>query len=193
MASGVEQKYKYYAMIDGEQRGPFDLEQLGEAGVRPSTYIWRKGMTDWQKAEDDADVCRYFRNRLYDIMHPVSSPAPIVNETSNIQSNNPNPSPSRFDYYLKDTGEQLPSLDEIDSRQNTEVPPVSMIGYAWLVTFLCFPPTGIVALIYAYKSKASWKAGEHSLAHDYSRSAKMMTGISFFLGLILYSFLIAFI
>ena len=61
---------KYFAIIEGEKQGPFELEQLAEAGVRPSTYVWCKGMADWEKAENVADICRMYRGRLYDLLHP---------------------------------------------------------------------------------------------------------------------------
>ena len=185
---------KYYAMIDGEQRGPFELEELPSVGVRPSTYIWCKGMSDWEKAEENADVCRLFRNRLYDIMHPTpadedslsNDPYKIRNES---ETDKPKAYPSRFDYYLKDSDQKLPTLEEIDSKTDIKNPPVSMVGYAWLVTILCFFPTGIIALINAYRSKKEWKSGNPELSHDYCRSAKMWTGITFFIGLIAYSLL----
>lgn len=184
-------------MLDGERKGPFELEDLPAAGVRPSTYIWTKGMPDWQKAEDNPDVCRLFRNRLYDIMHPsapvFSSPEEMEKYRVREDEHQPRQARSRFDYYLQQTGESLPSLEEIDARENTEVPPINMIGYAWLVTLLCFFPTGIAALIFAYRSKQQWKSGNHILAHGYCRSAKMWTGISFFIGLIFYAFLFAFL
>ena len=187
---------KYYAMIDGEQKGPFELEQLPDAGVRPSTYIWHKGLPDWQKAEEDPDICRLYRNRLYDIMHP----SPISPGVSTTEGDVESPEQteerqgrSRFDVYLQQSGERLPTLEEIEKRENTDIPPLNMIGYAWLVTLLCFFPTGIAALYYAYKSKQQWKAGNSILAHGYCRSAKMWTGISFFMGMILYAFLIALI
>lgn len=189
---------KYYAIIDGVQKGPFTLEELPGAGVRPSTYIWTKGMKDWQQAEENADVCRLFRNHLYDIMHPAEAVNPISVETPDdrwkIKPDAPKGHyPSRFDKYLEESGEApLPTLEEIEAQKDTQTPPVSMIGYAWIVTLLCFFPTGIVALVYAYKSKKAWKSGENSLSHDYCRSAKMWTGISFFIGLIGYGFLLAF-
>lgn len=183
---------KFYAMIEGEQKGPLELEELPEIGVRPSTYIWCKGLTNWQKAEDNAEICRFYRNRLYDIMHPTPQSTQLSKEE--IPPEIPiNPSPTRFDHYLKDSPEQIPTLEEIESRENTDVAPMSMIGYAWLVTFLCFPPTGIVAIVNAYRSKSEWKAGNSKAAHDYCRMAKMWTGITFFLGLIFYAFLFAFI
>lgn len=187
---------KYFVMINGEQQGPYDLEQLPEVGVRPSTYVWCKGKDNWEKAEDDADVCRLFRNRLYDLMHPtpVKTDPDINSPFNNSQAlDNINLSPTRFDHYLKDDPEaHIPTLEEIDSLENTERPPVSILPYAWLVTLLCFPPTGIIAIVFSYKSKKAWKEGNNKLAYDYHRSAKMWTGISLFLGFILYAFIAAF-
>ena len=186
---------KYYAMIDGEQKGPFTLEELPGAGVRPSTYIWCKGMPDWQPAEENADVCRLFRNHLYDLMHPGQGIDLSKDELEKykVKQDEPaGPPPTRFDRYLQETGnDPLPSLEEIDSGKDTSTPPVSMIGYAWLVTFLCCPPTGIVALIFAYKSRKAWNQGQNELAHDLNRKAKMWTGISFFIGIIGYGLFLA--
>ena len=187
---------KYYAMIDGEQKGPFSLEELPAAGVRPSTYIWCKGMSDWQKAEENADVCRLFRNHLYDIMHPGDTP--VLNSQEELDKykiqpdSPPDPHRSRFDRYLQETGnDPLPTLEEIDAQNDKSTPPVSMIGYAWLVTIFCFFPTGIVALIYSYKSKKSWKTGDNNSAHEFGRRAKMWTGVTFFIGVICYGLFLA--
>lgn len=183
-------------MIDGEQKGPFELEELPAAGVRPSTYIWCKGLPDWQKAEDNPDVCRLFRNRLYDIMHPgdaiFKSPEEMEKYKVQPDSKEPKNYPSRFDYFLKDTDQSIPTLEEVDAMEDKGHEPISMIPYAWLVTIFCFIPTGIVALYYAYKSKKDWKAGNKEMAHDSSRSAKMWTGISIFIGLICYAFFFSF-
>ena len=184
---------RYYAMIDGVQKGPYSLEELPAAGVRPSTYIWCKGLSDWQKAEDNADVCRLFRNHLYDLMHP-QDPTPSDLDVYKVKpDSSPQPGRTRFDQYLQETGETLPTIEEIESRRDISRPPVSMVMYAWLVTlFFCFP-LGIVALVYAYKSKNAWRSGQNAMAHEFNRSAKMWTGISFFVGLIGYAFLFAFV
>ena len=68
---------KYYAIINDVQRGPFNLDELSDAGVRPSTYVWCKGMQDWEKAEDVADICRMFRIRISNLMHPSWEEAPV--------------------------------------------------------------------------------------------------------------------
>lgn len=188
---------KYYAMIDGVQKGPFSLEELPAQGVRPSTYIWCKGMDEWQKAEDNPDVCRLFRNHLYDIMHPGVQQVFKSQEEMDkykIQPDAPKDTHrSRFDRYLEETGnDPLPTIEEIDSNKDTGIPPVNMIGYAWLVTILCFFPTGIVALVYSYKSKNAWNNHDNARAHEFSRQAKMWTGITFFIGVICYGVFLSF-
>ncbi len=55
---------KYFAMIDGRQYGPMEIEDMVKEGVRPDTYVWCKQMADWERAEDVPDICRYFRQRL---------------------------------------------------------------------------------------------------------------------------------
>ena len=44
----------YFAMVDGEKVGPFPLEEMADRGVGPDTYIWTKGMDDWEPAGDNA-------------------------------------------------------------------------------------------------------------------------------------------
>ncbi|MDE6290614.1 MAG: DUF4339 domain-containing protein [Muribaculaceae bacterium] len=55
---------RYFAMIDGRQYGPMELDDMVREGVRPETYVWCKGMTDWIQASEVPDICRYFRQRL---------------------------------------------------------------------------------------------------------------------------------
>ncbi|MCH5229932.1 MAG: CD225/dispanin family protein [Muribaculaceae bacterium] len=187
---------KYYAMLDGEQKGPFTLEELPKVGVRPSTYIWTKGMHDWQKAEENADVCRLFRNHLYDVMHPVAVPAKDIQTDLDkykvLPDSEKGPAPTRFDKFLQEAGEDpLPTLEEIEDKKDKTIPPMSMIGYAWLVTIFCCLPTGIVALVYAYKSKRLWNAHDNILSYEYNRKAKLWTGVSFFIGIIGYGLFMA--
>ncbi len=59
---------KFFAMIDGRQVGPIALEDIVEAGVRPDTYVWAKGMSDWAHASDVPDICRFFRLRLAGVL-----------------------------------------------------------------------------------------------------------------------------
>ena len=61
-------------MIDGRQIGPIELDDIAEAGVRPDTYVWCKGMPDWQEASEVPDICRFFRLRLAGVLPPDGLP-----------------------------------------------------------------------------------------------------------------------
>lgn len=196
----------YFAMIDGEQRGPYELEQLPEAGVRPDTYVWCKDMDGWEKAEDVADICRFFRQRIFDLMHP-QAPRPQAPAQSGEGQQPPfDQVPLRYRYFFRQSG-QTPEIPP-EPTPDTSVPPMSTMLVATLLTIFCFPPTGLVAIYYSMMARKAWGEASRSEArnsrrlysdqereelrkeaHDYSRQAKMWIGITFFLGIILYAFL----
>ena len=159
---------RYFAMIDGERVGPLELSQLVEAGVRPSTYVWCKDMADWEKAEDVADICRYFRGHIHDLMHPSA----------------PQPEPPRD--CAAGRMEGPPAGDTRDY----SVPPRSMLFPAIVATLLCFPPTGLVAIFLSVKSSKAWKHGDRKDAHEVADAARMWMGITFFMGFIVYAFML---
>lgn len=190
---------RYFAILDGEEKGPFSLEQLAEAGVRPDTFVWCKGMGDWQKAEEVADICRFYRQRIFDLMHPTK-PAPDSDSDSYNEDSGPDGIRNSSMRMM-----QLPMPEEI---VDTSHAPVSTMFLAILSTLICFPITGCVAVFYSMKSTRAWAEAQRSnmksskhlysdserenlkrLAHDYNRSAKMWIGITFFLGMMLYAFL----
>ncbi len=43
---------KFYAFINGEQRGPYTIDQLAALEITPDTDVWTKGMDDWMPAGD---------------------------------------------------------------------------------------------------------------------------------------------
>lgn len=177
---------KYFAMIEGEQRGPYTLQELSDAGVTPDTYIWCKGMTDWQKARDNADVCRAFRQRIFDMMHPSQRPQEPEKTDSDAQADDRNLDsipPVFRRYFIKNPELKIgePTNTEPDySRQ-----PRSLLPEAILVTLLCCPATGFVAIYFAVRTTKMWKEGKQEEAYDLNRKARMWIGITFFLGLIL--------
>lgn len=198
---------RYFAMIDGERRGPYELEQLSDAGVRPDTYVWCKGMADWEKAEDVADICRHFRRRIFDMMHPSSPPGLPATPVREPDDSDPYADvPLRYREMVRRSGDTPDGFtpDEPD----TSRPPAPTLFLAVLMTLFCFPLTGFVAIYYSYQSRRAWEESQRSeakkskqlysndergelrrQAHDYERQAKMWTGITFFLGLILYALL----
>lgn len=197
---------RYYAMIDRERRGPFELNELADAGVRPETYVWCKGMKDWEKAEDVADICRFYRQHIFDLMHPSASPVESEMRQPGFQEEDPYESvPLRFRNIVRKSGE-IPGA-KLDSDPDITRPPAPTLMLSLFLTLFCFPITGLVAIYYSYKARSSWQESQRSesgnsgklyndkeredlrkMAHDYDRQAKMWVGITFFLGLIFYAF-----
>ncbi len=195
-------------MIDGERRGPFELNQLADAGVRPGTYVWCKGMADWEKAEDVADICRHFRQRIFDMMHPSSNPVRVRTQVKSQQeADGEDPYaqvPMRFREMVRRSGENPDGFRE--EEPDTMSPPAPTLFISIFLMFFCFPITGLVAVYYSYKARQAWAEATRSeskqekplytdseredlrrLAHDNERQAKMWIGITFFLGIILYT------
>lgn len=184
---------KYFARINRETQGPFTLSQLIDAGVRPSTYVWTKEMDDWQRASDVADVCRAMRLRLAGLPVPgeetVSSG--VANGTPGINSRT-----SEIDRLSLRNFYGIPEPDaKID--YNIKPQGVSMF-MAVMVAFLCFPFTGILAIWFAFKFNNLWHKSERDnissdeqrrlrvSAYEQARMYRMMIGISFSLGCIMY-------
>lgn len=157
---------KYFAIIDGEQKGPYTLEELHAAGVTPETYIWCKEMPDWRQASEVGDVCRYFRQHLSGTLPKRDGTAATV--TSEAED-------SRQEIF--------PELPEAGYRDdNIEEAPRNILIYAVLATIFCCPVSGIMAILFSIRTNRLWKEGKKEESHDAFRKARLWTGVTFFLG-----------
>lgn len=206
---------RYFAMIDGERRGPFELSQLAEAGVRPDTYVWCKDMADWEKAEDVADICRFYRRRIFDMMHP---PERKTADAEASQAENPVNAattddpyadvPLRFRQMVRRSDIPPETFRKEEEQADLSRPPMPTLFLSIVMTLFCFPVTGLVAAYYSYKARKAWQESARSEskngkglysddertrlrkdAHDFERQAKMWIGVTFFLSIILYALL----
>lgn len=191
---------RYFAMIEGERRGPFSLEELHSAGVRPDTYVWCKGMDDWEKAEDVADICRFYRQRIFNLMHPDSTSKEEPSEKTDNKSSDPYDSfPIRFRHFVQKAGAD-PTING-EEEPDPAHRPTSLVPLAIVLMLMCNTITGIVALFYAIKSRKAWNEAHRGTqdhnkelysdserqalsrqAHEYARLARMWCGITFFTG-----------
>ncbi len=195
---------KYFAMIGGRQQGPFGLDELHDAGVTPDTYVWCKEMDDWQPAAEVADICRYWRQRLAGTLPGQNRHEDVPSSSGDDSAGGPeNPAGSRF---INRFGvPDLPPADSLFEPDDPSVPPKTMLVPAVIATLACCPVTGFMAIYYAVLTRRCWTASQGGMkegapdpgemrrqAYEASRNAKMWTGITFFLGLILWAFLISF-
>lgn len=162
-------KMTYYAMISGRQQGPFTLDQLVEIGISPDTYVWCKGMADWQPADEVADICRAFRLHIVNLQHPApvrKTDQPIAEPGEESDARNYEP--------MYDPAEHDPASP----------PPSGMLVVAILVTLFCFTPTGLAAIYYAVRTQRSYRKSLTQDMCDSIRHYKMWVGITLFLGLV---------
>lgn len=184
-------------MIDDRCQGPFNLEEFKDAGICPDTYVWCKTMTDWAQAIEVDEINRYFKEML--AQKNVRTDNQSVRQQGCSNDN-------YITRYFARHGIEFRIPEETESFD--EPPRVSVVT-AILVTLFCFPFTGFVALYYTVKSRKEWENAMRSesdmnrrlytsderrdykrFAHHYAAMAKMWTGISFFMGFILYAIII---
>ena len=177
------------------------LTELLNAGIRPTTYVWCKGMADWTRASDVPDICRAMRRALAGLDPETGrerqQPATEQSEVSPAKIFDPeNPPSNRREMaeYLRQAIEE----SERNSRSDYSVPPQGVsIFLAVVATILCFPVTGLVAIWFAYRCKLHWAQSRQEAvgsqerdllqrrAHDDARLFRMMLGITFSIGVIM--------
>lgn len=193
---------QFFAIINGQQCGPYHLEELADKGVTPDTYVWCKGMDDWQLARDNADICRLFRRRIIDSQHPGSAPQVVIPDTlkgGSRKSEQPQMQdpeelqdiPLRFRHHVQKSGE-MPG-EPLNQEPDLSEQPPSLLLPAILAAVLCSPIIGIVAIVFATKSSSAWREGNAKAAWEYCRKAKMWIGLTIFIGLILNVLLMKFV
>lgn len=198
---------KYFAIIDGEQRGPYSLNEMREAGVMPQTYVWCKDMERWQQAKDVADICRYYRQRLFELSHPSVAEVDKIdasgtNNNTGVAGADGNASQENGGFFFaRNFGVDIDELNSEKDYQQRVPKDMRLLAVASVV-FLFFP-TGLGACYYAWQSRRLWNkycsldSGSAEgdvlarMAHNYCRLAKMLVGISFFLGIINYATVIS--
>lgn len=199
-------------MLSDRCQGPFTLDELAAAGVRPDTYVWCKEMSDWQRADEVADICRYFRQRIVALQHPeprlpdVTAQQPV----DNTPEEDPYEAvPPSFRYMVRRSGEAPPdpkAIEDPAEHDPATPPPSGMLVTAILAMLFCFPITGAVAVYFAVKARNTWAEASRSHSKtsrelysdmertelrnamaDAVRHCKMWTGITVFLGLVIYA------
>lgn len=203
---------KYFAMIDGACKGPYTLVELAEAGVTPSTYVWSKGMKDWEKAEEVADICRFFRQRIASLQHPGTIVMPGQEDTpaskaevkpddglTDEERKRLEEIPQSYRGFVYRSGQipTQPPRNNIDINQE----PRSFLLIAVLATILCCPIIGFIAIYFSFRTRTLWRQAVSEVnnenasilkqkAHDASRKARMWTGITICIGIMIGGFFI---
>ena len=62
---------QYYLSLNGQQLGPFEVNQLPANGLTPDAYVWTEGMANWMHASEVPELASLFAA-------PAPTPAPAA-------------------------------------------------------------------------------------------------------------------
>lgn len=178
----------YYMIIDGQQVGPLNREDLLVAGLTPQTPVWRDGMAEWQPASQLGE--------LSDLLDGGSAFGAYA-QPEEPQPNYGNPhgggyhsNPNGYGPQQRPYGQQQPYGQDF-YRQNPYGHP--QYGYqaptnwmTWAIVgtilgffFSCIGAIfGIIGINAASKANAAYAAGDYINGDSNNSTAKTMTIVS---------------
>jgi TM2 domain-containing membrane protein YozV len=56
----MDKTMEYFLAINGQQRGPFPVQDLIRQGMKSDTLVWAEGMANWTPAHQIAELARVF-------------------------------------------------------------------------------------------------------------------------------------
>jgi hypothetical protein len=65
---------RFYVAVDGQQWGPFGVEELRSQGLAAGSLVWAEGMANWQEARLIPELATALRQ----VAVPAAPPPPVV-------------------------------------------------------------------------------------------------------------------
>jgi len=78
---------EFYLIRNGQQVGPFSLEELANQGITAETEVWTQGMADWQQAGDVPALTTLLQQQQFN-KHQADATTPIGTPYDNAITNN---------------------------------------------------------------------------------------------------------
>ena len=163
---------KYYIIQNGQQMGPYTIEQLKIYHVTPETDVWTEGMANWAKAKDIPALASLFAGMGAAPGATVAQPQAAQNSGQYQQTGN---------QYQQTSGNQY---QQAQPSSYGGYPPKTWVAEAILVTLFCCMPFGIVGLVHATMVSLYYNRGEFEAAEQASKTAGKWVKIAFIIGLI---------
>lgn len=195
---------KYWIIINNEQAGPFELEQLSSMPIRPDTPVWHEGLPNWVPAAQVDEIRNLFEAPQQNSAQQ-QEPDSQQNETNSgdfeefkPQDNQGYGHQQQQGGYGYQQGNGYPqgnyTYQQKEPTENGEMPkcPDNYLGWAIAATLLCCMPLGIVAIVYASTVKTRYSRGDYEGAVKASDRAQWWIIFSIVLGLLIAPFQVLF-
>jgi hypothetical protein len=193
-----------YIIENGQQRGPYTIDQLRYMRITPDTVVWMEGMYNWAKASDvpelkdilaAQDQTQYQTDnqsygsqagpqQSYEQQQPYGQQPygqPYGQQTYGPQQGYQQPYGAQQGY--QQPGYQQPYGPQAGYQGMSGIPPKTWMVESILVLLFCCLPFGIVGVVYASKVSGLYAGGRYLEAEQASRDAGKWTKIGFFCGL----------
>ena len=149
-------------------------------------------MDDWKRADEVEEIRNLFRRHLEEKKESaiVNPPAEEI-----ISSTNPQPTPEEKPEQIRFG--RIPA--SVEPEVDISNPPQVSMTLAVLSLILCFPPSGIAAIVFTWKAQKTWQEAVKNdtppeeaetlkkQAHEYGRLAKMWLGLTVAFGIIFWT------
>ena len=168
----------YWIIVNGQQKGPFTIEQLRWQKITPQTDVWGDGMPNWTKASQVPELQSLFTAGAAQPSQQAAAPQQQQTQQQ---------------YQQQQTQQQYQQPQQQSQQQISAYPPNSHVAESILVMLFCCMPFGIVALVHATMVRMCYDRGDYTAAMQHSQTASKWLKIGFFIGLaviVLYAILV---
>ena len=187
---------KYWIRENGQQSGPFSLEELqSRTFAKGDTFVWHKGLEGWMHIENVPELAHLIapesaaepEQKAVESEAEVSETpkdmeeaeeAEVRESTPPLFHSMPTPPP-----YMEQPQVTAPTMHEQTPRP--ECPPTNLVA-AIVCTLLCCTPFGVAGIVCAVLTQNHYNAGNYEKARKYSQWSDWMCILSvvlFFLSL----------
>ena len=187
---------KYWIRENGQQSGPFSLEELQlRTFAKGDTFVWHKGLEGWMHIENVPELAHLIapepaaepEQKAVESEAEVSETpkdmeeaeeAEVRESTPPLFHSMPTPPP-----YMEQPQVTAPLMHE--QAPKPECPPTNLVA-AIVCTLLCCTPFGVAGIVCAVLTQNHYNAGNYEKARKYSQWSDWMCILSvvlFFLSL----------
>lgn len=174
---------QYWAYINGEQKGPMELDALLTLNITHETLVWREGLETWIPAKDLSELSTILvtpaTNEI--VPPPITGTATCNQETTQTQYTAgtaqaaPMPEPPRY----------APGQQSYNEYRMPPCPPTNLV-WAILSLICCCQVFGIIAVVYAAQVTSLYNSGKYEASLKASNNAMTWSIVSFAVGIIGY-------
>lgn len=173
---------QYWAYINGEQKGPMELDQLLALDITHETLVWREGLETWIPAKDLSELSTIL---ISPSTNKVAPPPVNQNTINNQQSAQQPTEQAHATAPAQEYPKYAPGQQPYQEYRMPPCPPTNLI-WAILSLICCCQVFGIVAVVYAAQVTSLYNSGKYEASQKASNNALMWSIASLAVGVICY-------